>query len=156
MVLCGLRIVVCLFEIGIMIVRFDSSSLRETHWYEYALRFIFGGVITAAAGLVARKFGPAVGGLFLAFPAIFPATATLIEKHEREKKQRKGLNGNQRGRDVAALDAVGTAMGSLGLVLFAALVWMLLPGHATGLVLTGATVAWLAVSAGIWSIWRKL
>ena len=139
-----------------MIVRFDSSTLRETRWYEYALRFAFGGVITAAAGLVARKFGPAVGGLFLAFPAIFPATATLIEKHEREKKKRKGLNGSRRGQDAAALDAVGAAMGSLGLVFFAALVWTLFPHYATGLVLTGATVAWLAASAGIWSIRRKL
>jgi Protein of unknown function (DUF3147) len=138
-----------------MMVRLDSSALRETRWYEYGLRFVFGGVITAAAGWIAREFGPTVGGLFLAFPAIFPATATLIEKHEREKKARKGLNGNRRGREAAALEAVGTAMGSLGLVLFAALVWMLLPGHAPGLVLTGATVAWLAASSGIWGIRRK-
>jgi hypothetical protein len=32
-------------------------------------------------GLIAARFGPVVGGLFLAFPAIFPASATLIEKH---------------------------------------------------------------------------
>jgi uncharacterized protein DUF3147 len=138
-----------------MIVRFDSSALRETRWYEYGLRFVFGGVITAAAGLIAREFGPTVGGLFLAFPAIFPATATLIEKHEREKKARKGLNGNQRGRQAAALEAVGTAIGSLGLILFAALAWMLLPGHAPGLVLTSATVAWLGASGGIWGIRRN-
>jgi hypothetical protein len=116
-----------------MIVRFDSSTLRETRWYEYALRFVFGGVITAAAGLVARKFGPAVGGLFLAFPAIFPATATLIEKHEREKKKRNGLNGSRRGQDAAALDAVGAAMGSLGLIFFAASVWTLFPTMQPGL-----------------------
>jgi hypothetical protein len=30
-------------------------------------------------GLLAKKFGSTVGGLFLAFPAIFPASATLIE-----------------------------------------------------------------------------
>jgi hypothetical protein len=138
-----------------MVVRFDSSALGEIRWYEYALRFIFGGVITAAAGLIAREFGPTVGGLFLAFPAIFPATATLIEKHEREKKAQKGLNGNRRGREAAALEALGTAMGSLGLVLFAALAWMLLPGHAPGLVLASAAVAWLAASGGIWGIRRK-
>jgi|SRR5437588_11750541 len=139
-----------------MIIKLDGSAVRETRWYEYALRFIFGGAITVAAGLVAREFGPAVGGLFLAFPAIFPATATLIEKHEREKKERRGLNGKKRGREAAALDAVGAAMGSLGLVLFAALVWMLLPGHPAGLVLAGATVAWLAASGVIWGIRRKL
>jgi hypothetical protein len=138
-----------------MLVRFDSSALRETRWYEYGVRFVFGGVITAAAGWIAREFGPAVGGLFLAFPAIFPATATLIEKHERQKKAQKGLNGNQRGREAAALEAVGTAMGSFGLVLFAGLAWMLLPRHTPGLVLTGATVAWLAASGGVWAIRRK-
>ena len=61
------------------------------------VRFVFGGAITVGAGLLARKFGPAVGGLFLAFPAIFPASATLIEKHEREKKERKGSTGERRG-----------------------------------------------------------
>jgi hypothetical protein len=39
------------------------------------------------------EWGPAVVGLFLAFPAIFPASATLIEKHERQRKQRQGLTG---------------------------------------------------------------
>jgi len=139
-----------------MIIKLDGSAVREARWYEYALRFIFGGAITLAAGLAAREFGPAVGGLFLAFPAIFPATAMLIEKHEREKKERKGLNGKQRGRDAAALDAVGAAMGSLGLVLFAVLAWMLLPSHPPRLVLAGATVAWLAASGAIWVIRRKL
>jgi hypothetical protein len=38
----------------------------------YAIRFVIGGLITTATGLVARKFGPVVGGLFLAYPAIFP------------------------------------------------------------------------------------
>ena len=40
-------------------------------------------------GLVANVWGPAWGGLFLAFPAIFCASATLIEKHEREEKEKK-------------------------------------------------------------------
>ena len=56
----------------------NFSSLKEDRWYEYAERFLFGGIITAATGEIARTFGPAVAGLFLAFPAIFPATATLI------------------------------------------------------------------------------
>ena len=39
---------------------------------------------------------PVVGGLFLAFPAIFPASATLIEKHGRERKEKAGLAGARR------------------------------------------------------------
>ncbi len=138
-----------------MIVRLDTSTLRETRWYEYALRFLFGGLITAAAGVIAKKFGPTVGGLFLAFPAIFPASATLIEKHEREKKQQKGMNGKQRGRDAAALEAAGAAMGSLALFLFAVLVWSVLPHHKPGFVLTAATAVWAVASFGLWLVRRR-
>ena len=64
--------------------------MKETKWYEYAIRFVFGGSITVMAGVIAEKFGPVVGGLFLAFPAIFPASATLVEKHERQKRREMG------------------------------------------------------------------
>jgi hypothetical protein len=53
--------------------------------------------------------------LFLVFPAIFPASATLIEKHERQRKQEKGLRGQERGIDAAAVDAMGAALGSVAL-----------------------------------------
>jgi hypothetical protein len=69
--------------------------------------------MTVIAGLVASRFGPVVGGLFLAFPAIFPASATLIEKHVRERKEKKGLQGTRRGKQAAALDAAGAALGGL-------------------------------------------
>jgi hypothetical protein len=72
-----------------MRIQIDASALTQTKWYEYAVRFIFGGVITPVAGLIAKKYGPVVGGLFLTFPAIFPASATLIEKHEEERKKRE-------------------------------------------------------------------
>ena len=137
-------------------MQIDSSSLRETRWYEYAFRFMFGGLVTVLAGWIARKFGPVIGGLFLAFPAIFPASATLIEKLERKKKERKGLNGTQRGRDAAALDAAGAAMGSLGLSLFAAFVWIFVLYFRPWLVLIGAAVVWVAASICIWAIGRRL
>jgi hypothetical protein len=100
-----------------VVVKIDSSTVRETRWYEYVLRFLFGGLITGGAGIIAERFGPIIGGLFLAFPAIFPASATLIEKHEIEKKEANGLSGRQRGREAAALEAIGSALGSLGLIL---------------------------------------
>ncbi len=117
-----------------MKVHADFSALRRTKWYEYAIRFLFGGIITAITGMIAKKFGPEVGGLFLAFPAIFPATATLIEKHEKQKKQRKGLNGTKRGRLAAGVDAAGAAMGAGGLLVFALIVWKLLPGRSGSMV----------------------
>src|ERR1700693_5932262 len=101
-----------------MTIKIDPSGLKQTKWHEYVLRFFAGGVITVVAGVIARKWGPGIGGLFLAFPAIFPASATLIEKHERQRKQKKGLHGEERGTDAAAIDALGSARGSVGLVAF--------------------------------------
>jgi hypothetical protein len=66
-----------------MAVKLKLSALAEGHWYEYAVRFVLGGAVTMLAGWIATEWGPVIGGLFLAFPAIFPASATLVEKHER-------------------------------------------------------------------------
>jgi hypothetical protein len=129
-------------------VKFDG--LKRTRWYEYCLRFFFGGVISVIAALLAKKYGPSIGGLFLAFPAIFPASATLVEKHEKQKKAEKGLQGSERGRDAAALCAAGAAMGSLGLMLFSLLAWKLLPHHSALWVLSGAAVVWFVSSASVW------
>jgi Protein of unknown function (DUF3147) len=73
---------------GHMIISVDFSGLRKTKWHEYAVRFVFGGLMTVGAGLIVHRFGPEVGGLFLAFPAIFPASVTLVEKHETQNKKR--------------------------------------------------------------------
>jgi hypothetical protein len=110
-----------------MRIKVDLSVIGQTRWYEYAIRFLFGGLITAVAGIIAKKFGPVIGGLFLAFPAIFPASATLIEKHEKEKKEERGLRGTRRGREAASVDAAGSAMGSVGLLVFASIVWQFAP-----------------------------
>ena len=132
----------------------DLSALGKTKWYEYALRFAFGGAITVAAGLIANKWGPGVGGLFLAFPAIFPASATLVEKHEKQKKQQQGFDGTIRGREAAGLDAAGAAIGSIGLITFAVAVWRLMALLSTWLVMICATLAWLITSVVIWYLRR--
>ena len=138
-----------------MRVKVDTSALGHTKWHEYATRFVLGGLITAAAGMIAKQCGPVMGGLFLAFPAIFPASATLIEKHETEKKEKKRLNGTVRGMQAASIDAAGSAIGSLGLIVFALLLWQLLPSHAPWVVFLGALTAWLAVSVLIWQIRKR-
>ncbi|MFZ1009518.1 MAG: DUF3147 family protein [Candidatus Sulfotelmatobacter sp.] len=138
-----------------MQIKIDTSVLGETKWSDYALRFLFGGLITAAAGLIAKKYGPGVGGLFLAFPAIFPASATLIEKNAREEKQKRGLSGRRRGRMEAAVDAAGASIGTLGLMVFAVLIWRFMPDHRPWMVLLSATVVWLVFSVMAWKI-RKV
>jgi hypothetical protein len=139
-----------------MRVQVDFSTLRQTKWHEYAVRFLFGGLITVVAGITAKKFGPGIGGLLLAFPAILPASATLIEKHEKEKKESLGLNGVARGRSAASIDAAGAAMGSIGLFVFAFVVWQFMRRDRAWIVLGGATVLWLGVSLAVWQIRKAL
>jgi hypothetical protein len=133
----------------------DLGLLRHIKWHEYAVRFVLGGAVTVITGLIARQYGPVVGGLFLAFPAIFPAGATLIEKHEREKKCRAGIPHTSRGRLAAALDARGAAMGSLALAAFALTVWKLLPRHNSAAILAAALALWTALAILLWRL-RKL
>src|ERR1700730_14974895 len=137
-----------------MIVGFNVSALRETRWYEYLIRFALGGAMTVATGIIATRFGPLVGGLFLAFPAIFPASATLIEKHERERKEKAGLAGARRGQEAAALDAAGATLGSLGLAAFALIIWLMVE-QAPYLALVLATSGWLVVAVLAWILRRS-
>jgi hypothetical protein len=139
-----------------MQVKIDPSALKKTRWYEFGVRFLFGGLITAGAGMIAKEFGPGVGGLFLAFPAIFPAGVTLIEKHEKQEKERAGLHGSGRGRKAAAIDAAGASIGSIGLFVFALVVKRYLVSLGPWLILMGATVVWLAVSLLLWQVRKRM
>jgi hypothetical protein len=136
-----------------LIIRIGSSGLRQSHWYEYAIRFVLGGLMTAIAGLISNLYGPVVGGLFLAFPAIFPASVTLIEKHERKRKEGAGLRGSRRGKDAAALEATGAVIGSFGLASFGIVIWLTVAMN-PWLALIFAGAAWLVVSVLLWSMWQ--
>src|SRR4051794_5605291 len=144
-----------------MVIRTDLSALKRTKWYEYSIRFVFGGLITAIAGAIATTYGPVIGGLFLAFPAVFPAAATLIARHEREKKEEKRLHGQRRGATAAAVESEGAVMGSVGLAVFAILCWQLLPRYNPVVVLIVATLGWMASSSTTWyakrfvRVWRS-
>ncbi len=143
-----------------MKVKVNASELGQSRWQDYLLRFLFGGTVTALAGVIAKRFGPGIGGLFLAFPAILPAAATLIEKHEKQKKEEAGQDGTQRGRAAAGIDAAGASIGSIGLVAFALVVWQELPHFSAVVVLSCATLAWLVISVSLWqlreTLWRRI
>ena len=112
------------------------DAIGETRVSEYLIRFAFGGSLTAMTGLIAHVWGPAVGGLFLAFPAILPASLTLVARHE--------------GRAKAAREARGAVLGAVALGVFA-ITSSLLAVHASPmLTLTVATTAWIAVSVLLW------
>ena len=138
-----------------MIVAVDTSGLKRSKWYEFAVRFVLGGLVTAGAAEITDKLGPSFGGLFLAFPAILAASVTLVEKHEREGKHEKGLHGTLRGKQAAAADAAGAAMGSLGLMSFAFFVFRLVRFHNAALVIAAGTIVWALVSATVWWTWKR-
>ncbi|HVY25155.1 MAG TPA: DUF3147 family protein [Polyangiaceae bacterium] len=118
---------------------FLPRQLLQTKATEYLLRFGLGGAISAGAWVIASVYGPRVGGLFLAFPAILPASLTLVKKHD--------------GRRAAADDARGAALGSLGLAAFAFTVaTMASAGHGATWTLLSALLAWLIVSVGAWCL----
>ena len=133
-----------------MIVQPRLAAIKGIKPHEWIIRFVFGGGICVVAGLIAKHYGPTIGGFFLAFPAIFPASATLVEAHERMHKRRAGFDGTHRGQMVAGIDAYGTMLGCIGLACFALLCWLLLPRVATAAVFVLATLAWFLVSAALW------
>jgi hypothetical protein len=133
-------------------IEFKLSSLRDSKPHEYAVRFFFGGLCTASAGLIATHFGPGMGGLFLAFPAIFPASASLIESHEKERKAKAGSDGTNRGRIAASLDSAGASLGSVGLLCFAFVLWKLLNIFNSFFAVFGAAVVWLLTSYSLWLV----
>ncbi len=139
-----------------MRIQFTPSALRQTKLHELFVRFILGGLITAVTGMIAKEFGPIMGGLFLAFPAIFPASASLIDKHEKRKKEEEGLHGARRGRQAASVDAAGAAIGSIGLLVFAWGVWRFLPQHNAVLVIAVATIGWFLVAVAGWQIRKRV
>jgi nicotinamide-nucleotide amidase len=110
---------------------FELRRLARISVRDYLIRFAFGALVSALAGGVTLVFGPRWGGLFLAFPAILPATLTLLEKRD--------------GLPQAASDVRGAAIGAIGLIGFA-IVGALLMARSSGLALVAALAAWATIA----------
>jgi len=121
--------------------RLDLSQLRTINPRDYGVRFGFGALISAVAAVVVMRFGPVAGGLFLAFPAILPATLTLLEKKE--------------GLAQAVSDMRGAAVGSLGMVAFAVTGLLLMKGQ-PALALIAALIAWILAALASYLLLRLL
>jgi hypothetical protein len=134
-------------------IRIDASALCETTWRGHLLRFAIGGAVTVATGLVGKFFGPIVGGLFLAFPAIFPIGAATIEGIENEKVGASARG--DRARRAALTNAAGAAMGSVGLVAFAATGWAMLGAVSAAVALPVAAAAWAAFAFATWAVRKR-
>ena len=132
------------------------EGLKQTTAGEWTKRFLFGGVLTLAVTFIGKKWGPVVGGMFLAFPGIFPAGACLIEKHAEERKAKAGLHGEVRGRQVASLEAAGASAGAMGLMAFAAVLWFGVTRASLWVVMPCALASWAAVSWTMWLLREKM
>lgn len=135
-------------------IRVRPWAIRRTKPGQYLLRFAFGGAATVLAGVMAKSFGPGVGGLFLAFPAIFPASVTLIERHERRRQDKPGRNRTLRGRMAARIETTGAALGCMGLFGFALMLWLLLPRVSGWVAIPAATLIWVVVAVAFWKVQR--
>jgi hypothetical protein len=137
-----------------MRIRFDPTALRQTRWHGHLIRFVLGGVVTVATGLVAKGMGPSIGGLFLAFPAIFPIGLAMIEKLQNE--QVGATAKGHRARRAGIAEAAGASAGSVGLVGFAAATWIAARTGRTLVALGWGMLAWSIVAFGTWTVRRVL
>ena len=105
---------------------------------KYLVRFAFGAAISLVAGLLGMAFGPKLGGLFLGFPAILPASLTLIEK--------------KAGRHEAAIDTEGATLGAIAMILFAVLVSLTVAPWGVVLSLAVSLAVWTMVAIGLYTL----
>ncbi|MFN2466355.1 MAG: DUF3147 family protein [Candidatus Dormibacteria bacterium] len=123
-------------------VALKPSAIKDASLRDYAVRFAFGAAVSVLAGLVGLRFGPRVGGLFLAFPAILPAALSLIEKKD--------------GEGAADADAQGGIVGGVGMLAFALVVFLAVKGMGATLTLLLALLGWTLVSVGLYLALRQL
>ena len=139
-----------------MLIGINIAKLREGKPHEYLTRFLFGGAVTVIAALIARHYGPVIGGLFLAFPGIFAPGLSMTETHAVERKASRGVTGTLFARAEASIESAGASAGALGLAAFAIVLWKGLPSHPLTLVLPLAGAAWLLVSILLWWLRERL
>jgi hypothetical protein len=122
--------------------RFSARRVREAKPRDLLVRFAAGATTSIVSGLVTLAFGPRVGGILLAFPAILAASLTLIEEQEDSQEARE--------------DARGAIAGACALTAFAVIAALTFGHLAGGVVLLVATVGWaitaLALYVAFW--WR--
>ncbi|HSY36331.1 MAG TPA: hypothetical protein VK814_11325 [Acidobacteriaceae bacterium] len=138
-----------------MLIGINVAKLREGKPHEYLTRFLFGGAVTVIASLITGRYGPILGGLFMAFPGIFAPGLSMTETHAIERKAAAGAIGTLFARAEASVEAAGASAGALGLAAFALVLWKFLPTHTLALTLPLASAAWLFVSVLCWWLRKR-
>ncbi|MFB9907784.1 DUF3147 family protein [Allokutzneria oryzae] len=121
-------------------IRFRPKALCETRPRDWVIRFGFGAGVSVLAGVVTALWGPRLGGVFLAFPAILLASLTLVAKEAGIRQARN--------------DARGATYGTLGLIVFALVLVVTAGLWPLWLTFVAATTAWAVVALGTYLLAR--
>lgn len=116
----------------------DLRKLGDATAKQMAVRFALGAGVSIVAGIISKAVGARFGGLFLAFPAILPASLTFVEDKEN--------------RGMADRDAMGAILGGLALVVFAAVGESMFHRRNSAVVLMLALMAWLVCSFVLYTV----
>jgi Protein of unknown function (DUF3147) len=122
--------------------KLDLGKVRQTPPRDLLIRFGAGAATSVVSGATTIVFGPRVGGVLLAFPAILAASLTLIEKQD--------------GSIDAREDARGAIAGGCALAIFALAAELTL-GHTSGSVaLLIAAAAWVGAAFALYfTLWWR-
>lgn len=116
----------------------DLSPLRDLKPKDYLTRFAFGAAVSIAAAMIAKAVSARFGGMFLAFPAILPASLTLLQEKEGTRRANR--------------DAIGAVLGGISLIVFAAVCEASIGRLAGWAALLLAMAGWLAASFGLYAM----
>ena len=111
---------------------FHLDQLRKADPKELLVRFVLGAAVSVVAGIISKAVGARFGGMFLAFPAILPASLTIVQDEE--------------GTRTADRDAIGAVLGGLALVVFAAVGESMFSRYNPAVVLATALGAWIGAA----------
>jgi hypothetical protein len=99
-----------------------------------------GAVVSGAAAVLTHYLGDRIGGMFLAFPAILPASLTLVNEKD--------------GKRAAQTEDAGAVFGVLGLFPFAAVV-LALSVPAPLYAVPAALIVWGVTSFALYDVWQR-
>ena len=120
----------------------EPEKVSHVRARDLGYRFVAGALTSIIAGVLTIVFGPRIGGVMLAFPAILAASLTLIEEQEDSAEARE--------------DARGAVVGGAALGAFAAVAAELFGNVNGAATLALATLAWFVTAVLLYVVaWLK-